>query len=179
MGAVAAVVPGCAAPGSSGGRRLRLAGNLEIAVWVIVMEQRERGRRLLRAPLTLGVPLVSRGVPPVVLPSVGPTHGMLVSRWVTQNSAHTKYLTVCAPWVSEFSECRKNKGYVKDGLNTEGEKNSRCVERRKAMICFHGAHRHTHTFIHGLPNQALRTERLPVTIWKKFRRNRRVLSVPR
>ena len=69
MGAVTAVVPGCAAPGSSGGRHLRLAVNVEIAGWVIVLERRESGRRLLRAPLTLGVPLVSRGVPPVVLPS--------------------------------------------------------------------------------------------------------------
>ena len=51
---------------------------------------------------------------------------------------------------------------------------------------FHGAHRHTHTAINWLPIQALRTELLPVTIWKKFRRNRRarfgglgsVLSVP-
>ena len=50
----------------------------------------------------------------------------------------------------------------------------------------HGAHRHTHTSIHGLPKQALRTARLSVTIWKNFRRNRRarfgglgsVLSVP-
>ena len=106
MGAVAEVVPGCAAPGSSGGRQLRLAVNVEIAVWVIVLEQRERCGRFLRATLTLGVPSVSRGVPPVVLPSGGPTHGMLVSRGVTQNSTHTKYLTVCAPWVSEFSECR-------------------------------------------------------------------------
>ena len=54
------------------------------------------------------------------------------------------------------------------------------------MICFRGAHRHTHTSIHGLSNQALRTARLSVTIWKNFRRNRRarfgglgsVLSVP-
>ena len=50
----------------------------------------------------------------------------------------------------------------------------------------HGAHRHTHTSIHRLPNQALKTARLSVTIWKNFRRNRRarfgglgsVLSVP-
>ena len=56
--------------------------------------------------------------------------------------------------------------------------------RREA--CFHGAHRHTHTSIHGLINQAIRTARLSVTIWKNFRRNRRarfgglgsVLSVP-
>ena len=69
MGAVAAVVPGCAAPGSSGGRHLRLAVNVEIAVWVIVLEQRESGRHFRRAPLTLGVPLVSRGGPQVVLTS--------------------------------------------------------------------------------------------------------------
>ena len=51
---------------------------------------------------------------------------------------------------------------------------------------FHGAHRHTHTSIHWFLNQALRTARLSVTIWKNFRRNRRarfgglasVLSVP-
>ena len=43
--------------------------------------------------------------------------------------------------------------------------------RREA--CFHGAHRHTHTSIHGLLNQALKTARLSVTIWKNFRRNRR------
>ena len=57
--------------------------------------------------------------------------------------------------------------------------------RREAYV-FHGAHRHTHTSIHGLLNQALRTARLSVTIWKNFRRNRRarvgglgsVLSVP-
>ena len=156
MGAVAAVVHGCASPGSSDGRRLRLAVNVEIAVWVIVLEQRERGRRFLRAPLTLGVPLVSRGVPPVVLPSGGLTHGVFVSSVVTQNSAHTKYLAVCAPWVSEFSECRRDKGYVKDRRSTESEKNSRCVERRKARTCFHGAHRHTHTSTHGLLNQALK-----------------------
>ena len=51
---------------------------------------------------------------------------------------------------------------------------------------FHGAHRHTNASMHGLLNQALRTARLSVTIWKNFRRNRRarfgglgsVLSVP-
>ena len=52
MDAVDAVVPGCAVPGSSGGWHLRLAVNVEIAVWVIVLEQREKGRRFLRAPLT-------------------------------------------------------------------------------------------------------------------------------
>ena len=56
----------------------------------------------------------------------GLTHGVLVNRGVTQNSTHTKYLTVCAPWVSEFSECRKDKGYVKDGLNTKIEKFRMC-----------------------------------------------------
>ena len=69
MGAVAAVVPGCVAPGSSGGRRLRLAVNVEIAVWVIVLWQQVSGRRFILEPLTLVVPLVSMGVPPVVLPS--------------------------------------------------------------------------------------------------------------
>ena len=80
----------------------------------------------------------------------------------------------------------KRQWYVKDGLNTKSEENSSCVKRRTTVICFHGAHRHTHTFIHGLLNQALRTARLSVTIWKNFRRNRRarcggwgsVLSVP-
>ena len=42
-----------------------------------------------------------------------------------------------------------------------------------ADVFFHGALQHTHTSIHGLSNQALRTERLPVTIWKEFRRNQR------
>ena len=59
-------------------------------------------------------------------------------------------------------------------------------EIRDASGSFHGANLHTHTSIHGLLNQALITERLPVTIWKNFRRNRRarfgglgsVLSVP-
>ena len=63
---------------------------------------------------------------------------------------------------------------------------SRCIKRRKTRMCFHGAHRHTHMFIRGLSNQALKTARLSVTIWRKFRRNRRarfgglgsVLSVP-
>ena len=38
-------------------------------------------------------------------------------------------------------------------------------------LCVYGAHRYTLTFINWLINQALRTERLPVTIWKKFRMN--------
>ena len=97
----------------------------------------------------------------------GLTHGVLVNMGVTQNSTYTKYLTVCAPLVSGFSGCRKDKGYIKDGLDVKSEKTSGCVERRMTVVCFHDAHRHTHTFIHGVPNQALRTERLPVTIWKK------------
>ena len=43
----------------------------------------------------------------------------------------------------------------------------------RQVTVFHGAHRHTHICMHGLPNQALKTARLSVTIWKKFRRNRR------
>ena len=67
MDAVAAVVAGCAAPGSSGGRHPRLAVNVEVAVWVIVLEPRDRGKRFPRALLTLAVPSVSRGGPRVVL----------------------------------------------------------------------------------------------------------------
>ena len=38
----------------------------------------------------------------------GPTHWVLVSRGVTQNSTNTCYLAVCTPRVSEFSERQQN-----------------------------------------------------------------------
>ena len=105
---------------------------------------------------------------------------MVVSRGVTQNSTNTYYLVLGTSWEASFP--RANKTWVqKDGLIIK-KKDSRCVGIRM----LYGAHRHTHTFIHGLPNQALRTARLSVTIWKNFLRNRRarfgglgsVLSVP-
>ena len=89
-GTVVAAVPGFAALGSSGGQPRRLPVNVEVGVEVIVPGSWETGRCFLRAPLTLEVPLVSRGGPRVVLTSGGRTHGVLVSRGVTQNSTHTK-----------------------------------------------------------------------------------------
>ena len=97
FGGVAAVVPGCAAPGLSGGLGPRLAVNVEVEVGVIVPGPCVTCRCFLRAPLTLVVPLVSKGGPRVVLTSGGWTHGVLVSRGVTQNTTHTLHLTVCAP----------------------------------------------------------------------------------
>ena len=88
-------VPGFAALGSSGGQPRRLPMNVEVGVKVIVPVSCETGRCFLRAPLTLEVPLVSRG-PRVVLTSGGRTHGVLVSRVVTQNTTHTLHLTACA-----------------------------------------------------------------------------------
>ena len=38
------------------------------------------------------------------------THGVLVSRGVTQNTTNTNYLAVSTPVVGEFPECRKDKG---------------------------------------------------------------------
>ena len=89
---VVGVDPGCAAPGSVGGLHLRFAVSAGVGV---------RGRCYLRAPPTLGVLSVSRGGPQVVLTSGEPTHGVRVSRGVTQNSTATCYLTICTPRLSE------------------------------------------------------------------------------
>ena len=106
-----------------------------------------------------------------------------VSRGVTQNSTNTCYLATCTSRVGELPGTNKTR-LRKDGLHVRKEKK---YESRDALGCvFHGAHRHTHTSIHGLLNQALRTARLLVTICKNFRRNLRarfgglgsVLSVP-
>ena len=106
-----------------------------------------------------------------------------VSRGVTQNSTNTCYLATWTPRVSEFSVANKTM-LRKDGLHVKKEEEKGFGMRREGY--FHGAHRHTHTSIHWLSNQALKTTRLSVTIWKNLRRNRRarfgglasVLSVP-
>ena len=109
-GAVAVIVPGCAALGSAGGRHPRRAVNVGVGVWVVGPVRWGRGRCFPRTPLTLGVLSVSRGGPTVVLTSGGLTHGVLVSSGVTQNTTNTNYLAVCSPRVSEFPECRKDQG---------------------------------------------------------------------
>ena len=96
-GAVVAAVPGFAALGSSGGRCSWLPLRVEVGVVVIVPGSLKMGRCFLQAPLTHGVMLVSSGGPPVVWTSGGRTHGVLVSRGVTQNSTHMKYRAICAP----------------------------------------------------------------------------------
>ena len=65
-----AVVPGCAAPGSIGGRSLQLAVNVGVAVWEIVPVLRENGKRFSQALWRIGVPL---GLLRVVWTSVGGT----------------------------------------------------------------------------------------------------------
>ena len=75
VGTVVAVVPECVAPGLSGCQHPRLVVNVEVAVCVIVADPREMGRHFHRAPLTLGVPSVSRVSPRVVLTLGGLTHG--------------------------------------------------------------------------------------------------------
>ena len=89
--AVVRVDPGCTAPGSVGVPHLQ--GMVSVGVGV-------SGRCFLRAPLTLGVLLVSRGGSPVVLTSGWTDARSAVSRWVTQNSTNTNYLAVCTLRVS-------------------------------------------------------------------------------
>ena len=74
-GTVAVAVPDFAALGSFGDQCPRPAVNVGVGVWVIVTGPWETGRCVLRAPLTLVVPLVSRGGPRVVL-----TSGVTVAR---------------------------------------------------------------------------------------------------
>ena len=89
-GTVVAAVPGFAALGLSAGQPRRLPMNVEVGVEVIVPGSWETGRCFLRAPLTHGVALVSRGVPRVVLTSGGRKHGVLVSRG-SHKTRRTRY----------------------------------------------------------------------------------------
>ena len=73
----------------------------------------------------------------------------------TRNTRQTAVLVkVNSGWCRKSQEVRKRQ--------------TEMVGIQKTWICFHGAHRHTHTSIHGLHNQARKTERLLVTIWKKI-----------
>ena len=87
IGAVSGDDPDCAAPGSTGDRRPRFAVNVGVEVWVVCLVQwLGRCRSFPRAPLTLGVLLVSRGGHQVLLTSGWTDARSAVSRGVTQNS---------------------------------------------------------------------------------------------
>ena len=87
---VGGVDPGYVAPESVGGPRLRVMVSVDVGVGVGCF---------LRVPLTPGVLSVSRGGPLGVWTSGGvPTHGVLVSRGVTQNSTNTYYLVLGTSW---------------------------------------------------------------------------------
>ena len=114
IGAVAGVGSGCAAPGSTGDRRPLFAVNVGVGVCVVGPVPWGRGRFYPLVPLTLGVLSVSRGGPPGVLTLGGRlTHGVRMSRGVTQNTTNTNYLAVCTPRVSEFPESQQDKGTEK------------------------------------------------------------------
>ena len=87
--AVGKVVPGCAVLELVGDphHREMVSGGVGVG-----------GRCFLRSPLTFVVRLVSRGVPRGVLTSGWPTHGVFVSRVVTQNSTTTYYLALGTSW---------------------------------------------------------------------------------
>ena len=189
IGAVAGVVPGCAALESAGGRPPRLAVAVGVGVLVGDSVLWWWGKCFLRAPLTLGVPSGSRGVSGSSgsRDDIGWTDALGACELVGHTELHTHGLPVrLYSSGKRVPRMSKRQGYVKDGLNTERKRNPRCVEKREARYVFTahiGIHIHP---IHGLFNQALRTARLSVTIWKNLRRNRRarfgglgsVLSVP-
>ena len=64
-----------------------------------------------------------------------PTHGVSVSRGVTQNSTNTNYLDVCTPRVSEFPEANKTR-LRKDGLHVR-KKNKKAEMRRDMFFTAH------------------------------------------
>ena len=96
---VGGVGPASVAPGSVGGPHLRVMVNVGVGV---------RGRCFPPVPLTPGVLSVSRGGLLGVWTSGGvPTHGVLVSRGVTQNSTNTYYLVLGTSWEASFPKANK------------------------------------------------------------------------